>query len=92
MSFLRPVASTALANRASSNALTVVRLMIEIPGNASVNSGMIGPHISGEVAVTIIGTPNTLSGFCQRDDVMFQLRYRDVSDASEQPNLMVNEK
>src|SRR5437879_4432203 len=61
MSFLRPVASTALANRGSSNALTVVRLMIEMPGKASVSSGMIGPHISGEVAVTIIGTPKTLT-------------------------------
>src|SRR3989442_10991814 len=30
--------------------------------------------------------------FRQRDDVMLQLRYRDVSDASEEPNLMVNEK
>src|SRR6266516_7571714 len=58
--FLRPVASTALANRGSSNALTVVRLIIEIPGNASVNSGTIGPHISGEVAVTMMGTLKTL--------------------------------
>src|SRR5258708_39844017 len=63
MSFLRPVPSTALANRGSSNALTVVRLMIEIPDNASVNSGMIGPHISGEVAVTTIGKPSTLAAF-----------------------------
>src|SRR5580692_7359439 len=38
MSFLRAVASTALANRGSSNALTAVRLMIEIPGKACVSS------------------------------------------------------
>src|SRR5712664_2852366 len=44
MSFLRPVASTALANRASSNALTVVRAMIGTPGRASVSSGITGPH------------------------------------------------
>src|SRR5882724_508753 len=45
MSFLRPVASTALAHRASSNALTVVRAMIGTPGRASVSSGMI-PNFS----------------------------------------------
>src|SRR5216684_1003179 len=92
MSFLRPAASTALANRGSSNALTVVRLMIEILGKASLSSGMIGPHISGEVAVTIIGTPKNLDRFRQRDDVMLQLRYWNVSDAREEPDLMVDEE
>ena len=71
MSFLRPVPSTALANRGSSNALTVVRLMIEIPDNASVNSGMIGPHISGEVAVTTIGKPSTLAAFANATTLCF---------------------
>src|SRR6266404_6312549 len=71
MSFLRPVASTALANRGSSNALTVVRLMIEIPGKASTSSGMIGPHISGEVAVAIIGTPKTFTAFTSATTLCF---------------------
>src|SRR5882672_1086644 len=92
MSFLRSVASTALANRGSSNALTVVRLMIEIPGAASVSSGITGPHISGEVAGHDGWHAQHLGRLRQRDDIMFQLRYRDVSDPSEEPNLMVNEK
>src|SRR6266700_1793281 len=91
MSFLRPVPSTALANRGSSNALTVVRLMIEIPDNASVNSGMIGPHISGEVAVTTIGKPSTLAAFANATTLCFNSA-TGMSDPGEQPNLVVNEK
>jgi len=36
-------------------------------------------------------TLKTLRAFASATDVMFQLRYRGVPDASEQPNLMVNE-
>src|SRR6185369_17911112 len=77
-SFLRPAASTALANRGSSNALTVVRAMICTPGKTSASSGIVGPHISGEVAVTMVGTPNTLAAFARCDDIMLQLSYWDA--------------
>jgi hypothetical protein len=45
--------------------------MIDIPGKASVSSGMIGPHISGEVAVTMIGTPKTLTAFASATTLCF---------------------
>jgi len=93
MSFLRSVASTALANRGSSNAFTVVLLIIDISGNASVSSGTTGPHISGEVAVTMIGTPKTLTAFAQRDErCVFSSATGMSLTPVEQPNLMVNEK
>ncbi len=71
ISFLRPAASTALVNRSSSNALTVVRAMIGTPCRASVSSGMVGPHNSGEVAVTMVGTPNTLAAFASATRLCF---------------------
>ena len=45
ISFLRPVASIALATWASSSELTTVREITGTPGRASVNSGMIDPQI-----------------------------------------------
>ena len=45
--------------------------MIGTPGRASVSSGITGPHISGEVAVTITGTPNTLAAFASATTLCF---------------------
>src|SRR6266853_4029261 len=92
MSFLRPAASTALANRGSSNALTVVRAMIGTPSRASVSSGDgRAPQLrrrSGHDG-RHAQNPGRLR---QPDNFMLQLPYRDVSDSSEKPDLMIDEK
>src|SRR5712692_4331386 len=44
ITFLRPVASIAAATLGSSQALTVDRSMILMPGRASTSSGKVGPH------------------------------------------------
>src|SRR5277367_1325972 len=93
MSFLRPVASTALANRGSSNALTVVRLMIEISGKACASSGMVGPHISGEVAVRIGSCISRCSLTSDRRARVARLFgvYRESDGTSERALFVINE-
>jgi hypothetical protein len=66
--------------------------MIEIPGNASVSSGVIGPHISGEVAVTTIGMPSTLAALANATTLCFSSATGMSLTPSQQANLMVNEK
>ena len=57
ISFLRPIASMALAKCASSQALTDERSMISMPDNASTSSGNVGPYmLSRAVVVTTMGS------------------------------------
>jgi len=40
----------------------------------------------------MVGTPSTLAAFASATTLCVSFRYRDVSNASEQPNLMVDEE
>jgi hypothetical protein len=53
ISFLRPVASIALAALGSSNALTDERSMIWTLGSASTSSGKVGPHVLSRAVMAI---------------------------------------
>jgi hypothetical protein len=66
ISFLRPVASIALATRASSNALTDERSMISTPGRASASSGIVGHHmLSRAVVATTVGNFNAFAALAR---------------------------
>src|SRR5438034_7255218 len=90
ISFLRPVASIAAATLGSSQALTVDRSMILMPGRASTSSGKVPHAVSGGGGYD----DRQLQRFrClrQRDHIVLQLARRIIADACHEADLVVDE-
>src|SRR5438034_464219 len=90
-SFRRPVRVTASRTRGSSHALTTLRSMFSTPGSASLSSGRVGPHIIGAVDVSTTGTQDA-RGAGERDDIVAHLVRREISNARDEPGLMVDKQ
>src|SRR5256885_15299143 len=91
ISFLRPVASIAAATLGSSQALTVDRSMILMPGRASTSSGNVGPHmLSRAVVVTMIGRFSAFAAFARATTLCFSFDCKFISRDHRNPQVRLD--
>src|SRR5713101_2179332 len=91
-SFCRPVRATASRTRGSSQALTTLRSMFSTPGSASVSSGRVGPHIHGRCGGEHDRDAEDARGAGKRDDIVAHLVRREISNARNEPGLVVDKQ
>src|SRR5713101_1127498 len=91
-SFCRPVRLTASRTRGSSHALTTLRSMFSTPGSASVSSGRVGPHIHGRCGGEHDRDAEDARGAGERDDIVAHLVRREISNARNEPGLVVDKQ
>src|SRR3989442_10578510 len=91
-SFCRPVRATASRTRGSSHALTTLRSMFSTPGSASVSSGRVGPHIHGRSGGEHDRDAEDARGAGERDDIVAHLVRREISNARNEPGLVVDKQ
>ena len=93
MRCFRPVASTSPTKAASSYAFTVGRSWISASPSTAFSSGIVGPHM------LFAGRrhrdhrqPEHLRGFGQSDNVVLEFLNREIANAGEQADLVVDQK
>src|SRR5437016_9200789 len=90
-SFRRPVRVTASRTRGSSHALTTLRSMFSTPGSASLSSGRVGPH-HWRSRCEHDRDAEDARGAGERDDIVAHLVRREISNARDEPGLMVDKQ